>query len=154
MSVWGAVKSGCSKITGANIVRWFWPLPSFGWVSLAFADRLKLVAFFIQAGAGVAMSAFAVWGMYILAQLKAVWPVFYLAAIAMLIIVIVVTGLAGLLIRRSVEAKVGPFSFKTQDSETAKEMMANVPQVTTTTTTTPEGQDNTATTSITPSGSS
>jgi hypothetical protein len=83
-------------------------------------DKLKVFAFFIQAGAGVAMTAFASYGMYKLAEEKAVWPVFYLAAMAMVIIGIVITGLAGLLIKRSVEADVaGIFKLKAADSDTA-----------------------------------
>jgi hypothetical protein len=108
------------KVTAGKVIAWFWPLPSFGWDALALVDKLKVFAFFIQAGAGIAMSAFASYGMYQLAKLKAVWPVFYLASMAMVIIGIVITGLAGLLIKRSVEADVaGIFKLKAADSDTA-----------------------------------
>lgn len=101
---------------------WIWPFPSWGWDALAFSDKLKLVAFFIQAGAGLAMTAFASFVMYQLAQLKAVWPLFYLGAAALLLIGIIVTGLAGLLIKRSVEMEVGPIKLKAQDAEAAAAM--------------------------------
>lgn len=126
MSRWEGFKRTCSKITGGNILRWFWPLPSFEWQKLAFTDRLKLLAFFIQAGGGMAMTAFAAYAMYKLAQLEAVWPVFYLGAIAMVLIGIIITGLASLLIKRSVEMEVGPVKFKAADSETADKMVEAV----------------------------
>lgn len=140
----------CGGFSIAKLFRWCWPLPSFGWADLAFSDRLKLVAFFIQTGAGIAMTVFAAYAMYKLAVFKAIWPVFYLGGIALIIVTIVITGLAGLLIRRSVTAKMGPFEFKAQDSETAKAMMDSAP--TTTTVTTPEGQPDVTT--ITPPTSS
>ena len=103
-----------------RVVEWCWPFPSFGWDSLALVDKLKLFAFFIQAGAGMAMTLFAGYAMYELAKLGATWPVFYLGAMAMVLIGIVITGLAGLLIRRSVEADVaGIIKLKTADSDTA-----------------------------------
>lgn len=108
------------KINVLSILTWCWPFPTFGWDTLALVDKLKVFAFFIQAGGGISMTAFASYGMYKLAQEKAVWPVFYLAAMAMVIIGIVITGLAGLLIKRSVEADVaGIFKLKAADSETA-----------------------------------
>lgn len=113
---WG-FKMGMKKVWD-----WVYPFPSFGWDALAFSDKLKLVAFFIQAGAGVAMTAFASYVMLQLAQLKAVWPLFYLGATAMLLIGIIVTGLAGLLIKRSVELEVGPVKLKAADAETAAAM--------------------------------
>ena len=70
---------------------WLWPFPSWGWDTLAFTDKLKLVAFFIQAGAGMAMTFFAAYVMLELAKLKAVWPLFYLGAAAMLLIGVIVT---------------------------------------------------------------
>jgi hypothetical protein len=109
------------KITAGKVIAWFWPLPSFGWDALALVDKLKVFAFFIQAGAGIAMTAFASYGMYVLAKAGAVWPVFYLAAMAMVLIGIVITGLAGLLIKRSVEVEAagGLFKLKAADSDTA-----------------------------------
>lgn len=94
-------------------------LPDFGWAALNFTDRLKLFAFMIQAGAGIAMTGFAAYAMYQLATYKAVWPVFYLGAIALVLVGIVITGLAGLLIKRSVEFEVGPVKLKAADAETA-----------------------------------
>ena len=101
---------------------WLWPFPPWGWDTLAFTDKLKLVAFFIQAGAGMAMTFFAAYVMLELAKLKAVWPLFYLGAAAMLLIGVIVTGLAGLLIKRSVEMEVGPIKLKAADAETAAAM--------------------------------
>lgn len=102
---------------------WLWPFPRWGWDTLAFSDKLKLIAFFIQAGAGMAMTVFAAYVMFQLAALKAVWPLFYLGATAMLLIGIIVTGLAGLLIKRSVEIEVGPIKMKAADAESAQAMM-------------------------------
>lgn len=101
---------------------WLWPFPRWGWDGLAFSDKLKLIAFFIQAGAGMAMTFFAAYVMLQLAALKAVWPLFYLGAAAMLLIGVIVTGLAGLLIKRSVEMEVGPIKLKAADAETAAAM--------------------------------
>ena len=101
---------------------WLWPFPRWGWEALAFTDKLKLIAFFIQAGAGMAMTAFAAYVMFQLAALKAVWPLFYLGAAAMLLIGVIVTGLAGLLIKRSVEMEVGLIKLKAADAETAQAM--------------------------------
>lgn len=101
---------------------WLWPFPRWGWETLAFSDKLKLIAFFIQAGAGMAMTGFAAYVMFQLAALKAVWPLFYLGAAAMLLIGVIVTGLAGLLIKRSVEMEVGPIKLKAADAETAAAM--------------------------------
>lgn len=101
---------------------WLWPFPRWGWETLAFSDKLKLIAFFIQAGAGMAMTGFAAHVMFQLAALKAVWPLFYLGAAAMLLIGVIVTGLAGLLIKRSVEMEVGPIKLKAADAETAAAM--------------------------------
>lgn len=101
---------------------WLWPFPRWGWETLAFTDKLKLIAFFIQAGAGMAMTAFAAYVMFQLAALRAVWPLFYLGAAAMLLIGVIVTGLASLLIKRSVEMEVGPIKLKAADAETAAAM--------------------------------
>lgn len=154
MSAWDEIKRACSKVTPANFMRMFWPLPSFGWDTLAFSDRLKLVAFFIAAGAGMSMTLFATYAMYALTLFHAVWPVFYMGAAAMLIIAVVITGLMGLLIKRSVKAEVGMFKFESQDAETAKEMMNQLPTTSTKTITTPEGQPDVTTTTVTPSDNS
>lgn len=131
-----------------------WPLPSFGWETLAFSDRLKLVAFMIAAGGGMAMTIFATYAMFFLARMKAVWPVFYLGGAAMIIIAITLSGFMGLLIKRSVEAEVGLFKFKSSDSETAKELMAQIPTTTTQKVETPEGQPDVTTTTVTPQNGS
>lgn len=73
----------------------------------------------------MAMTIFAAYAMYKLAQLKAVWPVFYLGAVAMVIIGIVITGLASLLIKRSVKMEVGPIKFEADDLETADKIMGS-----------------------------
>lgn len=110
-----------------------WPitlkLPKvFGWGELSFADRLKLMAFLAQAGAGVAMTGFAGYAMVALAELRAVWPLFYLGAGALILVGIVVTGLAALLIVRQLEIHgPGGFRFVSRDAgakgeEIVKEM--------------------------------
>ncbi len=124
MTAWSVLQPG--KHWGYKMKtfwNWVWPFPSWGWDALAFSDKLKLVAFFIQAGAGVAMTIFASYVMYRLAALKAVWPLFYLGGVAMLLIGIIVTGLAGLLIKRSVELEVGPIKMKATDAESAQAMV-------------------------------
>lgn len=99
------------------------PLPKvFGWADLPFADRLKLMGFLAQLGAGIAMTAFATYAMFRLAQLKAVWPVFYLGAFALIIVGIVITGFAGLLIQRTLEVRgPGGFVLKSQDAGAAQQ---------------------------------
>lgn len=110
--------------TVRNLLRRLWPFPDFGWDALVFSDKLKLASFFIQAGGGISMTAYAAYAMYKLAQMKAVWPVFYLGAMALALVGIVFTGLASLLIKRAVDMQVGPIKLKTTDAEAAVPMMA------------------------------
>lgn len=105
-----------------TLFQWLWPLPRFGWESLSFTDKLKLFAFYIQAGAGIAMTGFAGYALWKLATLNAIWPIFYLGAMALVMVGIVITGLASLLIKRTVEAEIGPVKFKTSDAATAEMM--------------------------------
>jgi hypothetical protein len=104
-------------------VRWpiIVPVPKvFGWHELSFVDRLKLMALLFQAGAGVAMTAFAGYAMYSLVGLKAIWPIFYIGAMALILVGIIVTGFAGLLIARTLEVQgPGGFVFKSQDATAA-----------------------------------
>lgn len=72
----------------------------------------------------MSMTLFALWVLWNLARLDAVWPMFYLGAMALVLVGIVVTGLASLLIKRTVEAEVGPIKFKTSDTEAAKALTA------------------------------
>lgn len=112
--------------------KWKWPIQVnfprvFWWSDLPFADRLKLMGFLAQLGAGVAMTAYATFAMYRLAQLKATWPVFYLGAFALIIVGIVITGFAGLLIQRTLEVRgPGGFVLKSQDAGAAGEAIAGV----------------------------
>jgi hypothetical protein len=99
----------------------------FGWDALPFGDRLKLMSFLAQAGAGMAMTVFAAFAMYSLADLKAVWPVFYLGFGALILVGIVTTGFAGLLIKRTLEVQgPGGFVFKSQDSASAQQAIDGV----------------------------
>lgn len=103
-------------------MRFRWPgLPYvFGWKTLSFGERLKLMAFLSQFGGGIAMTGFAAYAMFQLAKMKATWPVFYLGAMAMILVGIVVTGFAGLLIVRTLEVRgPGGFMFKSQDAGAA-----------------------------------
>lgn len=97
----------------------------FGWRELQFSDRLKLMAFLAQGGAGVVMTAFAGYTMLEEARFKAVWPVFYLGAMAMIMVGIIVTGFAGLLIARTLEVRgPGGFVLKSQDASAAASAIA------------------------------
>jgi hypothetical protein len=108
-----------------RILNWFkgWSLPTiFGWAALAFGDRLKLLAFLIQAGAGIALTAFAAWAMYWLAGMRAIWPVFYLGFGALCVVAIVITGFGALLYKRNVKFNVFGASFEAADQEAAVAM--------------------------------
>lgn len=115
--------------------RW-WPirvqLPKlFGWSDLQFSDRLKLMGFLAQLGAGIAMTAFAAFALYRLAELRAVWPVFYLGAFALIIVGIVITGFASLLIVRTLEVRgPGGFVLKSQDAGMAQKAIEGVTETT------------------------
>ena len=93
-----------------------WP-HIFGWSELQFIDRLKLMGFLVQAGAGMTLTAYAGYAMYQEARFKAVWPIFYLGAGALILVGVILTGFAGMLISRSLEVQ-GPmgFVFKSQDA--------------------------------------
>jgi hypothetical protein len=102
-----------------------WPV-IFGWSSLAFGDKLKLVALLFQGGAGIAMTIFGFYAEWHLARLNAVWPLFYMGAIALIIIGMVVTGFGALLYKRSVEFTAFGASFKANDQESASAMATAV----------------------------
>jgi hypothetical protein len=104
------------------------PLPHiFGWSALQFIDRLKLMGFLTQAGAGVVMTGFAGYAMYQEALMKAIWPVFYLGSMAMMLVGIIVTGFAGMLIARTIEVRgPGGFVFKSQDASAAATALAGM----------------------------
>lgn len=112
-----------------------WPihiaLPNvFGWEGLAFADRLKLLAFLSQVGAGVTMTGMAGFALYELAKLHAVWPVFYIGAGALLLVGVVVTGFGALLYKRAVEIRgPGGLVFRTQDMEGATALAQKVTEI-------------------------
>lgn len=110
-----------------SLFKWF--VPDFGWATLAFGDKLKLAAFYVQAGGGMAMTIFASYAMYQLATMRQVWPVFYMGLAAMILVGVVQTGLAGLLIKRSVKFEVGPAKFEAQDHEAAQAMAREVVDV-------------------------
>ena len=102
----------------------------FGWDELQFSDRLKLMAFLAQGGAGVTMTAFAGYAMKQEALLKAIWPVFYLGMMAMILVGIIMTGFAGLLIARTLEVRgPGGFVMKSQDASAAASAIAGVTAV-------------------------
>lgn len=112
-----------------------WPiqlrLPSvFGWATLAFADRLKLLALLFQAGAGIAMTGMSGYALLTLAHLKAVWPVFYIGFGALCLIGIIVTGFGALLYKRTVEFEAFGAKFKAQDQEGAVAMAQQMREMT------------------------
>lgn len=101
----------------------------FGWADLGFMERLKLLALLFQAGAGIVMTIFAGYALYVLAVLKATWPVFYLGAGALVLLGIITTGLAGLLITRNVLVEgPGGFKFSSQDQKGAETIAAAIQQ--------------------------
>lgn len=106
-----------------------WPTV-FGWAGLAFADRLKLLALLLQAGAGVAMTTMSAYALWNLAQLKAVWPVFYMGFAALFLIGIVVTGFGAMLYKRTVEFEAFGAKFKAQDQEGAVAMAQQMKEMT------------------------
>jgi len=99
------------------------------WAGLAFADKLKLVALRFQAGAGMAMTVFAAYALFKLANLGAIWPVFYLGGIALIIVAIVVTGFGALLYKRVAEFEAFGVKFKTQDQEGAAALAQQAKEV-------------------------
>lgn len=112
-------------INVSGLMRFLWPFPSFGWKDLAFADKLKLFALYIQTGAAIIMTVFAAFAMWMLTGMRAIWPVFYMGVAAMGIIIVVVTGLASLLIKRSIEIEAGPLKVKSSDAEAAKQIISD-----------------------------
>lgn len=99
----------------------------FGWADLPFGDRLKLMGFLAQFGAGVAMTFTAGFAMLSLARMEAVWPVFYLGFGALVLVGIIVTGFASLLIVRTLEVRgPGGFVFKSQDAQGADAAIAGL----------------------------
>ena len=110
-----------------------WPIiinwPESKWAGLAFADKTKLLALRFQAGAGMAMTAYAGYALYQLAVNKAVWPIFYLGAIALVIVAIVVTGFGALLYKRNTEFEAFGIKFKAQDQEGAAVMAQQVKEI-------------------------
>jgi hypothetical protein len=102
----------------------------FGWAELAFMDRLKLMAFLAQGGAGVAMTVFAGYAMFELAGMSAVWPLFYLGMTALIIVGVVITGFASMLIQRQLEIRgPGGFVFRSQDASAAATVMKEMSSV-------------------------
>lgn len=101
----------------------------FGWDGLVFADRLKALAFIFQVGGGVIMTAMSGYALWTLANLNAVWPVFYLGAVALLLVGIVLTGFGALLYRRSVDLQVGPLRFRTNDQESVPAVIAQATEI-------------------------
>lgn len=72
-------------------------------------------ALMLLCGAGVAMTAFASVGLYLVRERPTY--VFYLAAGAMLLIGIVITGYAGLLVKRDIDINALGLKFRVSDQE-------------------------------------
>lgn len=100
-----------------------------GWPHLAFADRLKLLAFIAQWIGALVMTGFAFHAMRWLATKDAIWPVFYLGAAAMLILGGIITGFGTMLYKRNLELEAFGVKLKSGDTETATAIMKEAQSV-------------------------
>ena len=90
-------------------------------------DGRRAVALLMLAGGGAVMTAYAAWALWMVRAVSQY--AFYLGLAAHLSILVVLTGFAGLLVKRMLRASVAGSSFEASDS-------ADPPIPTTTTTTT------------------
>lgn len=81
------------------------------------ADWRRQWALIMLAGGGMAMTVLAGFAMWTLAKLNAVWPTAYMGFGCLALIAVVLTGFAGLLVKRQVKGNAGSFaSFEVTDS--------------------------------------
>ena len=81
------------------------------------ADWRRRWALIMLAGGGMAMTALAAFAMWTLARLNAVWPTAYMGFGCLALIGVVLTGFAGLLVKRTLKASAGSFaSFDVSDN--------------------------------------
>lgn len=83
--------------------------------ALADPEGRRAWALMLLCGAGISMTAFASVGLYMLRDRPTY--VFYLAAGAMLLIGIVITGYAGLLVKRDIDINALGMKFRVSDQE-------------------------------------
>lgn len=108
-AVWKALGRACS-----------FPFRAMGWRELDFTNRLKLIAFTIQTGGGIAMTVFAAYAMYHLAHLKSINGLLTMGMAALLLVGIVLTGFGALLYKRDVEMEIFGNKLKLSDSQDAQ----------------------------------
>lgn len=108
-AVWNALGRACT-----------FPFRSMGWEGLDFASRLKLIAFAVQTGGGIAMTAFAAYSMYHLARLNSISGVLTMGMFALGIVGIVLTGFGALLYQRTLELEIFGNKIKSSDMQAAQ----------------------------------
>lgn len=106
--VWNALGRACT-----------FPFRAMGWQELDFTNRLKLLAFAIQTGGGIAMTAFAAYAMYHLAQRGSVNGLLTMGMTALLLVGIVLTGFGALLYKRDLKMEVFGNKLEVTDSQAA-----------------------------------
>jgi len=106
--VWHAVGRACT-----------FPFRAMGWTELDFTNRLKLLAFAVQTGGGMAMTAFAAFAMWHLAKRGSISGLLTMGMGALLIVAIVLTGFGALLYKRDLEMEVFGNKLKVTDSQAA-----------------------------------
>lgn len=103
----------------------------FGWAELDFPSRLKLLALFFQVGGGITMTAMSAYALWKLAGFRAVWPVFYLGAMALMLVGIVLTGFGALIYKRGkIDFQAGPVRFTVDDQGSIPAVMQQVKEIT------------------------
>lgn len=98
-----------------------YPFRAMGWEGLDFTNRLKLIAFAVQTGGGIAMTVFAAYAMHHLAQRGSVTGLLTMGMTALLLVGIVLTGFGALLYKRDVEIEVFGNKMKLSDSQSAQQ---------------------------------
>lgn len=121
-AIWAALGRACT-----------FPFRAMGWEGLDFASRLKLIAFAVQTGGGIAMTIFAAYSMYHLARLNNVGGLLTMGMFALGIVGIVLTGFGALLYQRTLELEIFGNKLKSSDaqsSQTAAIVQAMTPNTT------------------------
>ena len=96
------------------------PFRAMGWEGLDFASRLKLIAFAVQTGGGVAMTIFAAYSMHHLARLNNVGGLLTMGMFALGIVGIVLTGFGALLYQRTLELEIFGNKLKSSDAQSSQ----------------------------------
>lgn len=93
------------------------PFRAMGWAGLDFVSRLKLIAFAVQTGGGIAMTIFAAYAMWHLARLNSVSGLLTMGMMALGIVGIVLTGFGALLYQRTLELEIFGNKLKSSDAQ-------------------------------------